>query len=157
MKPKYSCPQCLQIFSRNWNMREHCRTQHNYDPEPIPRPSPIRLRKTTESVNSSVNATGLSTESAPVEKFLKMMAYSRFQQTRLRDSTGEPFANSVGPIENALNYLLDNFAIVRKKEFHGISGYYCEKCLSFQYRYIKNIEDESTATAPTYPHPPYAT
>ncbi|MGA8484202.1 MAG: hypothetical protein WB706_07355 [Nitrososphaeraceae archaeon] len=84
-----------------------------------------------------------STVSAPVEKFLKMMVYSIFQQTRIRDSTGEPIANSMGSIENALNYLLDNFVIVRKKEFQGISGYFCKKCLSFQYRYIKNIWDES--------------
>src|SRR6476620_7859364 len=137
MKTKYSCPQCLQIFSRNWNMREHCRTQHGYDPEPIPRPLPGRQRKTTDWINS--------TASAPVEKFLKKMANSRFQQTGIRDNTGEPIANSMGSIENALNYLLDNFLIVRKREFQGLSGYFCRKCLSFQYRYIKNIWDEKTA------------
>jgi len=118
-------------------MREHCRTQHGYDPEPIPRPLPGRQRKTTDWINS--------TASAPVEKFLKMMANSRFQQTGIRDNTGEPIANSMGSIENALNYLLDNFLIVRKREFQGISGYFCRKCLSFQYRYIKNIWDEKTA------------
>ena len=112
-------------------MREHCRTQHGYDPEPIPRPLPGRQRKTTDWINS--------TASAPVEKFLKMMANSRFQQTGIRDNTGEPIANSMGSIENALNYLLDNSVIVRKKEFQGISEYFCKKCLSFQYRYITPI------------------
>ena len=73
------------------------------------------------------------------------MAISRFQQTGIEDSTGNPILNSMGSIENSLNYLLDNFAIVRKKEFQGISGYFCKKCLSFQYRYIKNIWDERTA------------
>jgi len=63
-----------------------------------------------------------------------MMANSRFQQTGIRDNTGEPIANSMGSIENALNYLLDNFLIVRKREFQGISGYFCRKCLSFQYK-----------------------
>lgn len=118
-------------------MREHCRTQHGYDPEPVPRPPPERQQRTTDLINS--------TASAPVEKFLKMMAYSRFQQTGIKDSTGNSIVNSIGSIENALNYLLDNFAIVRKKEFQGISGYFCKECLSFQYRYIKNIWDERTA------------
>lgn len=87
-------------------MREHCRTQHGYDPEPVPRPPPERQQRTTDLINSTV--------SAPVEKFLKMMAYSRFQQTGIKDSTGNSIVNSMGSIENALNYLLDNFAIVRK-------------------------------------------
>jgi hypothetical protein len=118
-------------------MREHCRTQHGYDPEPIPRPPPQGQRKTTDLINS--------TASAPVEKFLKMMTYTRFQQTEISDSAGKPVVNSMGSLENALNYLLDNFVIVRKKEFQGISGYFCKKCLSFQYRYIKDIWDEKTA------------
>lgn len=45
----------------------------------------------------------------------------------------------MGSIENALNYLLDNFVIIRKTEFHGISGYFCSKCLTFQYRCVRNI------------------
>ena len=70
------------IFSRKWNMREHCRTQHNFDPVPNPRSSPIRQRKT---IGSSVNSRGQSTESASVQKFLKMMRDSvRFQQTGIK-------------------------------------------------------------------------
>ena len=85
MKPRPVCPECGQPFRRKWNMREHCRTQHRYDPAPPnPGPSPIRQRKT---IDSSVNPTGLSTESATIEKFLKMMRDSvRFQQTGIRDS-----------------------------------------------------------------------
>ena len=74
-----------------------------------------------------------------------MMTNSGFQQTGIRDSTAEPIVNSMGTIENALNYLLNNFIIVRKSEFHGISGYFCKNCLSFQYKYVRNIWDEKTA------------
>jgi hypothetical protein len=126
-------------------MREHCRTQHNYDPDPNPRPSPIRQRKT---IDSSVHSAGLSTESASVEKFMKMMRDSvRFQQTGIQDSMNESIADSMGTIENALSCLVDNFVIVRKQEFHGISGYFCKKCLSFEYKYIRNIWEEMTAKA----------
>jgi len=146
MKPKSLCPKCGEIFSRKWNMREHCRTQHHYDPDPNPRPSPIRQRKTTGLIDSSVNAKGSTTKSAPVEKFLKMMANSlRFQQTEVWEGKSEEIAKSLGSIESALDCLLDNFVIVRKQDFHGISGYFCNKCLSFQYRYIKNIWVEMTA------------
>ena len=68
----------------------------------------------------------------------------RFQQTGVVDDSGEDLANS-GSIENSLKYFLDKFVFVRKKEFQGISGYFCKKCLSFQYRYVKNIWDERTA------------
>ena len=105
----------------------------------------LRLYDNVKPSISSVNSTGLSMASAPVEKFLKMMSNSRFQQTGIRDSTADPIVNSMGSIENALNYLLDNFVIVRKREFHGISGYFCKNCLSFQYRYVRNIWDEKTA------------
>jgi hypothetical protein len=90
MKPKYSCPQCLQTFSRNWNRREHCRTQHNYDPEPISRPPPRGQRKPIELISS--------TSSAAAQKFLKMMASSRFQQTGIRYSMGKPIANPMGSL-----------------------------------------------------------
>lgn len=143
MKPKRLCPKCGEQFSRKWNMREHCKTQHNFDPDPNPGPSPIRQRKT---IDSSVNSRGLSTKSAPVEKFLKMMGDSvRFQQTRIRDGMSESISNSMGSIENALSFLVDNFVIVRKKEFHGISGYFCKRCLTFEYKYIRNIWEEKTA------------
>ncbi len=145
MKPKSLCPKCGELFSRRWNMREHCRTQHHYDPDPNPRPSPIRQSKTIELIDS-VNSTGLSTKSAPVEKFLKMLANSvRFQQTGVEDGKKEDVAKSLGSIEYALSCLLDNFVIVRKKEFHGISGYFCKECPSFEYKYIKNIWEEMTA------------
>ena len=75
-----------------------------------------------------------------------MLANSmRFQQTGVEDGKREDVAKSVGSIEYALDCLLDNFVIVRKKEFHGISGYFCKKCLSFEYNYIKNIWEEMTA------------
>ena len=49
----------------------------------------------------------------------------------------EEIAKLLGSIEHALDYLLANFVIVRKNEFRGISGYFCEKCLSFQYPFIR--------------------
>src|SRR6476619_4986060 len=99
MKPKYSCPECHQQFSRKWNMREHCRTQHNYDPEPNPASLPEVQRKITT----------ISEITTPpsVERFLKMMSNSvRFQKTGISSDVLGVFANSWGSIENALNYLL---------------------------------------------------
>lgn len=56
----------------------------------------------------------------------------------------EDIAKSLSSIKYALDYLLDNFVIISKKEFNGISGYFCKKCLTFEYRYITNIWDDVT-------------
>ena len=34
MKQPYRCPECQQVFSRRWNLRQHCRTKHGFDPSP---------------------------------------------------------------------------------------------------------------------------
>jgi hypothetical protein len=119
-------------------MREHCRTQHNYDPDPNPGPSPEGQRKAKKLINSSVSA-------ASVEKFLKMMSISMQFQKMGISNKGEDTPNSLSSIEHALDYFLDKFVAVGKKEFNGISGYFCKKCVTFQYRYITNLWQEKTA------------
>ena len=121
-------------------MRDDCKTRHNYDPEPNRRKSAVGQYKNMELAGSPANTKGLSA----VKAFLKMVANSlRFQQTEFVDNEGNDIVDS-GSIENSLGYLLDNFVVVRKREFQGISGYFCEKCLSFQYQYVKNIWNEMT-------------
>lgn len=127
-------------------MREHCRTQHEYDPFPGPQTSPFpSLQNDPLLMPAGGTSKSLSPTTIVQEKFLEMMLNSRFQQTRIWVAAGEPTLNSVATIEDALTYLLDNFVVVRKKEFQGISGYYCKICLSFEYRYIGNIWDEMSA------------
>lgn len=122
-------------------MREHCRTQHDYDPEPIRGKSPGNQYRVKGVIGSPVDAT--SPEA--VQALFKMIDNSlRFQQIGVVDDTGEQLSNS-GSAEDSLNYFLDKFVLLRKKEFQGISGHFCKNCLSFQYRYVKNIWDEKTA------------
>ena len=141
MKPDHSCPKCGELFSRKWNMRKHCKTQHSYDPEPALRAPPQQF----EMENSSVNQVRLFATSGPAQKFLKMMFNSeRHHQRAMSISTTELVA-STSTLGNALTHLLDSYVIVRKTEFHGISGYFCRRCLTFQYRYVRNIWEEKTA------------
>ena len=46
---------------------------------------------------------------------------------------------------NILEKLLNDFAIVKKNEFKGISAYLCPDCLSLQLIYIKDLGKEWTA------------
>ena len=47
--------------------------------------------------------------------------------------------------EHALNYLLDHFVVVSKKDILGISGYICEECISFQFQYDTDLWHGKTA------------
>jgi hypothetical protein len=49
------------------------------------------------------------------------------------------------PEDSILNSLVDDYVIVRKKDISGISGYLCERCWSFEFRYIKDIGFDLTA------------
>jgi hypothetical protein len=122
-------------------MRNHCRTQHSFDPEPAARPPPERF----EMGKSSVYPVELFTAYGPAKKFLKMMVnVERHQNRAMSVNNTEPVA-SPSTLQDALARLLDNYIIIRKREFHGITAYFCRKCLTFQYRYVKNIFDEKTA------------
>jgi hypothetical protein len=56
-------------------------------------------------------------------------------------------------LEYALNYLLDNFVLVNKQDVEGISGYFCNRCMSFEIKYITNLERSKGAGA-THMHVP---
>jgi hypothetical protein len=77
--------------------------------------------------------------SEAVNRFLKMMSNClTFQDVRGRQSI-------MSSIENAIDYLTNNFVILKRKDIAGISGHVCNYCLSFQYQFIKDIGFDLTA------------
>ncbi|MFI5423685.1 MAG: hypothetical protein ACHQXG_02740 [Nitrososphaerales archaeon] len=151
MKPWYVCPTCSEQFSRRWNMRQHCRTQHNYDPlpRPYPRPTYPENRKHGKAQElergSFINGEIRSNLSVPRERFFKMMEERvRLQAMNRRYHIRQDNLDSMRSMEYALNYLLDNFVMVSKRDIQGISGCFCEKCLSFEFQYIMRIGEDST-------------
>lgn len=53
--------------------------------------------------------------------------------------------DSVRSPDSVLNDLVDNYGIISKKEISGISGYVCDKCLTFEFYYINDIGYDLTA------------
>jgi hypothetical protein len=82
-------------------MRQHCRTQHGYDPEPNRGKSLGNQLRNNAVLGSPVDATRLPDGSDAIQAILKMIDNSlRFQHIGVVDDTGENLANS-GSIENS--------------------------------------------------------
>jgi hypothetical protein len=110
-------------------MRDHCRTQHGFDPMP----------------NTFGNYAGIRKDGA-YQRFLELMRnHVALEGLGTRRQIDKDLLNSIGEGNNALNYLMDNFVIMEKKEVKGISAYACDKCQLFQYKIIKDMGTELTA------------
>ena len=136
MLPKYKCPTCAQEFSRKWNMRAHCKGQHDYDPIPSKNP-----KKYGFSNDSEVDSNYYEAENAIGRVVTMMEDLLKIQQLgRANSITGR-----VRSDESYLNNLVDDYIIISKRDISGVSGYLCNRCLSFQFRYVMDIGRNLTA------------
>lgn len=53
--------------------------------------------------------------------------------------------DSIRSADTFLNDFVDNYAIISKKDISGLSTYVCNKCLAFQFQYLKDIGIDLTA------------
>jgi hypothetical protein len=146
VKPKYNCPQCAEEFTRKWNMRAHCRNKHNYDP------LPNQARKKygfsgypAGKAKNAINPNFFATQTAIKRITVMMNDLSRFTRLRWGPVLKQGGLDLGGPEYSLLNSLVDDYVIVRKRDISGISGYLCEICWSFEFRYINNIGFDLTA------------
>ena len=123
-------------------MREHCRTQHNFDAMP----KIIKQNLTTVRQGQFTIGTNPAGPFDAVEKFMKSMDEVLTIQELGQNQNVHPLARDLfGSMDNALNYLMDNYVLMRNTEVTGISGHICNNCLSFQFQYIKDIGIDLTA------------
>ena len=123
-------------------MREHCRTQHNFDPMP----KIAKQNLTRVGQGQFVTGTNSTRPSDAVKKFMKSMGeILTIQELGHNQNVHHLTRDSIGSMDNALNYLMDNYVIMRNTEVNGISGHICNNCLSFQFQYIKDIGVDLTA------------
>ncbi len=122
-------------------MRQHCKSQHKFDPFPVDFPKPQFGGRTNQ--NESVQNEGTSNLSA---KFDEMIAQCQTIE-RLASGSGitPPTANPIPSHEEAIDHMLANYVIIDKKELQGISGYICNNCLTFHFHFIKDIGIDMTA------------
>jgi hypothetical protein len=111
-------------------------------------PDPLNVIQNRRAVGQPQSVTGTKTTrpSATGEKFLRMMRDClTIQELGLSHNANRLIRDSFGSMDNALNYFMDNFVIMGKTEIAGISGHICNNCLSFQFRYIRDIGFDFTA------------
>jgi hypothetical protein len=70
--------------------------------------------------------------------------HARLQAMNRRYRIGQDSLDSMRSMEYAPHYPLDNFVMVSKRDIQGISGCFCEKCLSFDFQYIMHIGEDGT-------------
>jgi hypothetical protein len=117
-------------------MREHSRTQHKYDPDP-----PIAGYRRTASPQKAGQLSATSRA-----RLRTMMAESlRLRELALGRAINERTWERMKIADSAVNYMLNNYVIIRKKRIQGISGYTCDNCLTFHFQYINNIGYDLTA------------
>ncbi len=124
-------------------MRGHCRSQHNYEPMPFDHTKPPSSVGVKTGFSTPEKDTGLTIAIGKLQKIMRDVII--FEQLA-SGQTATP--GSIIPMlspESAINHMLDNYLIVRKKEIEGISGYVCKDCLTFQFCYIKDIGSDLTA------------
>jgi hypothetical protein len=69
----------------------------------------------------------------------------RLRELELGHAINESTWDKMKSAESAVNYLLNNYVIIRKRQIQGISGYICNNCLTFHFQYIKDIGYDLTA------------
>jgi hypothetical protein len=116
-------------------MREHCKTQHKYDPDPTVESKSIGSPQKTGELSETSRARfkSMMTESL----LLRELAYG--------SAINESIWDRIKTADSAVNYMLNNYVIVQKRQIQGISGYTCNNCLTFHFRYIKDIGYDLTA------------
>jgi hypothetical protein len=75
----------------------------------------------------------------------KMTELLRLRELALGHAINESTWDKMKSAESAVNYLLSNYVIIRKRQIQGISGYTCNNCLTFHFQYIKDIDYDLTA------------
>jgi hypothetical protein len=110
-------------------MREHCRTQHSYDPFPTPDKQQV--------TGFSKGMDALAEACQKVEQTLRNSL--RLKELETGSSSDKALQSTVGNSASAINYLLNNFVILEKRKVKGISGHVCEKCLTFHFSYVADL------------------
>jgi hypothetical protein len=113
-------------------MRHHCLTQHGYDPNPEVRNNPKSpaLQKGHDiSLGVRRKLQGKISESL------------KLQELAIGRSVKPGTKRKINSVDSAIDYLLDNYVLVRKRRIQGISGHVCKHCLTFHFKYISDIGD----------------
>jgi hypothetical protein len=141
MKPKYVCPICNETFGRKWNLLRHGKDVHNVNVRGDER---FKIKQTSQVSNTIQKrlASHFTKEAQfSISSTIRKLAKTINDITKLEALTrGTSIPEPYLPLkEFGLNHILDDYIPLPKTEIRGISAHFCEKCLTFQYTFIKDI------------------
>jgi hypothetical protein len=83
---------------------------------------------------------------ASISNTIEELATRINEEAKLRAlASGLPIQNNEALSEVGISNLLDNYVLMPKSEVHGISGYFCEYCLTFHLSHIAKVGIDLTA------------
>lgn len=122
-------------------MRAHCKSQHNYDPLPTENTKKYGFSEDTEVDSGNLESSNYYEAENAISRVVTMLKnFSKIQELNKYGNAGK-FRSGT----SQLNSLVDDYVIVNKGEISGISGYLCNRCLSFQFQYVMDIGHNLTA------------
>jgi hypothetical protein len=143
---KYLCPICTQEFGRRWNLIRHINAMHQIDPFN----KDLEIKRGSPQVGSTIErrlTNELSSHAqVSISNTIEELATRIKEAAKLRAlALGLPIQNHVALSEAGINDLLNNYVLIPKSEVHGISGYFCESCLTFQLSHISKAGADLTS------------
>lgn len=121
-------------------MRQHCRTQHNFDPFPGFHPSPIKSEATDRGKGLPIRISNQI-----LKRILDIVDIAERSQQMRSGNLNNDLSNRSNSFEHALNYISENFSPADKRDIQGISAYFCTQCHTFEIKYVMNIATDIDA------------
>lgn len=125
----------------------HCRNQHDFDPMSNQAHKKYAFSKFTDSESKNRLNSGSFASQKAVKRIINLMNdLSRFRALRRGPVSDRVSEDRRRPDYAILNRLVNNYIIVPKRDISGISGHLCRRCCTFEFRYIKDIGSDLTAS-----------
>jgi hypothetical protein len=147
MKPKYVCPICNETFGRRWNLLRHGKYVHNVNARGDKRFKINQTSQVSNTIQKRLASHFAKEAQFSISSTIRKLGKTVNDITKLEALTrGTAIPEPYLPLkEFGLNHVLDYYIPLAKTEIRGISAHFCEKCLTFQYTFIKDIGRDLTA------------
>ena len=151
MKKNWTCPECMLVFSRKWNLARHSKLMHRKDNQLGILDSTFREGFETPKLSSS-QSEGSSTlkrtfsEIFEIGEMMNKMSTSSqtFGRMNSLESQVGYLQQELSYFKNHMNELISSNWFMPLESVQGFSGFICNKCQTFSLKPIFNIGCDMT-------------
>ena len=138
MKRSWTCPRCLLVFSRKWNLQRHLKLMHGINDDSRRNPGALKIThnnkptdynplsiidETLKQVSDFANLQNKIINSRQMSDYRNLLEWQVSSLNQQLASCGQRFSD-----------LISNNWIFSKRAIQGISGYVCEICRTFSFK-----------------------